>query len=195
MKVEVPMAKNILTSFGITACASEIDAEVQKRIHGSGVTTLIISNEDMNYIMKIVRVLEDYNILLKGITKTIKNETKEQKGEFLSMLLSTLGARLLWNLLKDKIILRAGYGAKRAGYGLKKKILTPPYPITNFETHENEPRFNGAFSKDNLSKTIKNGAYVINLDDADVGTHWIALFFRKTEIVYFDSFCFEHVPE
>ena len=69
---------------------------------GSGKTNLIISNEEMNDIIKIVQALEDFNILLKGVTKTIKNETKEQKGAFLSMLLGTLGARLLGNLLTGK---------------------------------------------------------------------------------------------
>ena len=64
----------------------------------------------MNYIMKIVQALEDSNILLKGVTNTIKNETKEQKGGFLSMLLGTLGASLLGNLLTRKGIERAGYG-------------------------------------------------------------------------------------
>ena len=75
----------------------------------------------------------------------------------------------------------------------------PPYPLTNFEIqkyYQNEPRFNGVFSRDNLPKKIKDGAYVINLDEyADVGTHWIALFCNKSEIVYFDSFGVEHVPE
>ena len=96
-----------------------------KKIHGSGSTTLIISNEEMNDIMKIVQALEDSNILLKGVTKTIKNETKEQKGGFLSMLLGTLGASLLGNLLSGKGIARVGYchpskkgkGIVRAGYG------------------------------------------------------------------------------
>ena len=60
-------------------------------MHGSGTTMLILSNEEMNDIMKIVQALEDSNILLKGVTKTVKNETKEQKGGFLRMLLSTLG--------------------------------------------------------------------------------------------------------
>ena len=71
---------------------------------------LIIFNEEMNGIMKIVQALEDSNMLLKGITKTIKDETKEQKGGFLSMLLGTLGASLLGNLLAGKGIARAGYG-------------------------------------------------------------------------------------
>ena len=75
----------------------------------------------------------------------------------------------------------------------------PPHPLTNFEIQrycQNEPRFNGVFSRNNLAKTIKDGAYVINLDEnADVGTHWIALFCNRNEIVYFGSFGVEHVPE
>ena len=104
----------------------------------------------MNDILKIVQALEDSNILLKGVTKTIKNETKEQKGGFLSMLLSTLGASLLGNLLPGKGIVRAGEGIVTAGYGssIKKKAPIPPHPLTNFEikeSYENEPRFNGLF--------------------------------------------------
>ena len=68
-----------------------------KEIHGFGTTTLTISNKEINDLIKIVQALEDSNILLKGVTKTIKNETKEQKGGFLSMLLGTLGASLLGN--------------------------------------------------------------------------------------------------
>ena len=82
MKVAVPLAKNVLVPLGVTAAASAIDAEVQNKIHGSGETTLIISNEEMNDIMKIVQALEDSNILLKGVTKTIEKETKEQKRIF-----------------------------------------------------------------------------------------------------------------
>ena len=126
MKVAVTFAKNILASLGITAAASVIDSRIQKKRHGSGTATLIISNKEMNYIMKIVQVLEDSNILLKGVSKRIKNETKEQKRGFLSMLLGTLGASLLGNLLTGKGIVRAGSGNKkgkgivRAGSGNKK---------------------------------------------------------------------------
>ena len=67
----------------------------------------------MNDIIKIVQAVEDSNILLKGVTKTIKNETKEQKGGFLSMLLGTLGASLLGNMLAEKGIVRASYGKKK----------------------------------------------------------------------------------
>ena len=72
--------------------------EFKKKKHGSRNMTLIISNEEMNDIIKIIQALEDSNILLKGVTKTIKKETKEQKGGFLSMLLGTLEANLLGNL-------------------------------------------------------------------------------------------------
>ena len=124
MKVAVPVAKNILASLGITAAASPIEGAIEKKIHGSGTSTLIISNKEMNDIMKIVQALEDSNILLKGVTKTIKNETKEQKGDFLSMLLGTLGASLLGNLLSEKGTVRAGEGIVRAGYGslIKKEL-------------------------------------------------------------------------
>ena len=75
----------------------------------------------------------------------------------------------------------------------------PAHPLTKFEIHEyykNEPRFNGVYSRDNLPKTIKNGANVINLDEyADVDTHWIALYVKDNEITYFDSFGVEHVPK
>ena len=78
-------------------------------------------------------------------------------------------------------------------------FLIPPHPLTNFEIqkyYKNEPRFNGVFPRNNLPKKIKDGTYVINLDEyADVGTHWIALFCNRNEIVYFDSFGVEHVPE
>ena len=110
MKVAAPLAKNILAPLGITAAASVIDARIQKKIHSSVRTTLIISNEEMNDIMKTTQDLENSNILGKGITETIKNETKEQKGGFLSMLLGTLGASLLGNMLARKGIVKAGYG-------------------------------------------------------------------------------------
>ena len=79
------------------------------------------------------------------------------------------------------------------------EFLMLPDPLTNFEIqkyYENEPRFNGIFSRDNMPKKLKEGAYVINLDEyADVRAHWIALFSNRSEIVYFDSFGVEDVPE
>ena len=169
-------------------------------MHGSGATKLITENEDMNDTMKIIEALESSGILLKGVSKTIENETKEQKGGFLSMLLGTLEASLLGNLLSGgKGIVYAGEGATkgtgivRAGERAKKKQkfnLMPPYPLTNFkisEYYKNEPRFNGVYSRDNLPKTsaVKKGAYVINLDEC---THWIALYVKTNQVIYSDSF-------
>ena len=97
----------------------------------------------MNDIIKIVEALEDSNILIKGVTKAIKSEIKKQKGGFFSMLLGTLGASLLGNLL-------TGIGIVRTGSG----FLIPPHPLTNFEIqkYKNEPKFNGVFSRNNLPK-------------------------------------------
>ena len=77
MKVAIPLAKNVLAPLGITAAASAIDAWIQKKIHGSGTKKIIIPNKEMNDIIKIAQDLEDFNVLLNGVTKAIKNETKE----------------------------------------------------------------------------------------------------------------------
>ena len=84
IKVAIPLEKNVLASLGITAAASAIDAGIQKKIHSSGTTTLIDSNKKRNDIMKIVQILENSNILLKGVTETIKNEIKHVVGYFRS---------------------------------------------------------------------------------------------------------------
>ena len=121
MKVAMPLAKNVLAPLGLTPAMSAIDGSIQETFHGSGATKLIIENEDMND-MKIIKALENSGILLKGVSKTIENETKEQKGGFLSMLLGTLGASLLGNLLTGrKGIVRAGEGIVCAGAGVKRK--------------------------------------------------------------------------
>ena len=117
MKVAMPLAKNVLAPLDLTAAMSAIDGSIQKKIHGSGIK-LIIEEEDMNDIMKSIEALENSGILLKGVSKTIGNETKEQRGEFLNMLLGTLGASLLGNLLTGgKGIVRAGDGIVRASKG------------------------------------------------------------------------------
>ena len=118
MKVAMSLAKNVLAPLSLTAAMSAIDGSIQKKIHGSGVK-LIIEQEDMNDIMKIIEALENSGILLKGISKTTENETKEQRGGFLSMLFGTLGASLLGNLSTGgKEIMRAGDGIVRAGDGI-----------------------------------------------------------------------------
>ena len=116
------------------------------------------------------------------------------------MLLGTLGASLLGNLLTGgKGIMRAGDGIVRAGSGSKKKTnsLLPFHPLTNIEISEyykNEPRFNGVYSRNNLLNKIKKGAYIINLDEYEnTGTHWVSLFVKANKVIYFDSFGIEHI--
>ena len=153
MKVALPLAKNVLAPLGLTAAMSAIDGSIQKKIHGSEATKgtgvkLIIEQEDMNDIIKIIKALENSGILSKEVSKAIKNETKEQKGGFLSMLLGTLGASLLGNLLTGgKGIMRAGEGSVasrtksdgivRAGSGSKKN---PKFTITfsSFNKYRNK---------------------------------------------------------
>ena len=163
MKVAMPVAKNVLAPLGLTAAMPAIDGSIQKKIHGSGIK-LIIEEEDMKDIMKIIEALENSGILLKGVSKTIENKTKEQRGGFLSMLLGTLGASLLGNLLTGgKGIMRAGDAIVLAGEGSgsKKKHLNsllPFHPLTNIEISEyyaNEHRFNGVYSRNNFQIKLK----------------------------------------
>ena len=120
MKAAMPLAKNVLAPLGLTAAMSAIDGSIQKKVRGEGIK-LVIEQKDMNDIIKIIEALENSGILLKGVTKTIENETKEQRGGFLSMLLGTLGASFLGNLLSGKGLPRADEGIVRAGEGIKKK--------------------------------------------------------------------------
>ena len=124
-----PLAKSVLVPLRLTAAASAADAGIHKKILGSGHnnTTLINSNDEMDGILKIVKSLEDSGVLLKGVSETFQNEAKEQRGGFLSMLLGTLGASLLGDLLTKNLsgkgVIRAGEGTIRAGYGSKRSSL------------------------------------------------------------------------
>ena len=118
MKVGVPLAKNVLAPLGISAAMSAIDGSIKKKILGSGMTTLIISNDEMDDILKIVKSLEDSGLLLKRVSETIQHEAKEQRGGFLSMLLGTLGASLLGDILSKGL---SGKGIIRAGEGTIRK--------------------------------------------------------------------------
>ena len=129
MKVAaMPLAENVLAPLGISAAMSAIDGSIKKkRMFGLGTTTLIISNDEMDDILKIVKSLEDSNVLSKGVSETIQHEAKEQRGGFLSMLLGALGASLLGDVLSKglsgKGVIRAGKGTIRAGYGSKRPSL------------------------------------------------------------------------
>ena len=124
-----PLAKSVLIPLGLTAAASAADAGMHKKILESGHNniTLIISNDEMDDILKIVKSLENSGVLLKGVSETIQHEAKDQRGGFLSMLLGTLGASLLGDMLSkglsDKRVIRAGEGTIRAGYGSKRPSL------------------------------------------------------------------------
>ena len=148
MKVALPLAKNVLPPLGLTGAMSAIDGSIQKKIHGSKVK-LIIEQKDMKDIMKIIKALENSGILFKGVSKTIKNETKEQRGGFLSILLDTLGASLLGNLLTGgKGIVRAGEGSVasrakgggtlRAGSGSKKTTTEFTVTFSSFNKYRNK---------------------------------------------------------
>ena len=130
LKTELPLIKNVITSWaksvliplGLTAAAAAADAEILKKTLGSGGhTTLIISNKDIEDLIKIVKSLEDFVLLLKGVTESAQNEVKEKKGGSLSTWLDTLGASLLGSLLAGKGINRAGEGIVRAREGNNSK--------------------------------------------------------------------------
>ena len=124
MKVAMPLAKNVLVPLGLSAAMSAIDGSIKNKMLGSGATTLIISNDEMDDILKIVKSIENSGVLLKEVSETIQHEAKEQRGGFLSMLLGTLGASLLGDILSKglsgKGVIRTGEGTIRAGYGSKE---------------------------------------------------------------------------
>ena len=118
-----PLAKSVFVPLGLIAAAAA-DAGIHKKILGSSHnTTLIVLNDEMEDILKIIKSLEDSGLLLKGITEAVKSEAKEQREGFLSMLLGTLGGSLLGDMLfgkKGKGVIRAGKGTIRAGYRSKR---------------------------------------------------------------------------
>ena len=133
--------------------------------------------------MKIIKSLEETQLLIQGISEAIKNETKEQKGWLLGMLLGTLGASLLGNLLTGRVLIRAGEETIRTG----ENVLMLLHPLSNFEMqkyYEHEPKFNGVYSGNNLSK-INNEVYIIILDEYEsIGTHWITLYVNDNNVTY-----------
>ena len=116
-----PLAESVLIPLVLTASASAADVGMHKTFLGSGTTTLMILNDEMKDVIKIVKSLKDSDLLLEGVSKTIQNEAKEQKGGYFSMLLGTLGASLLRNISVGQGINRAGEGVIRAGYGNKRQ--------------------------------------------------------------------------
>ena len=108
--VLTPLAKSILLHLALTAAASATDEAIQKKIYWSGTTTLVFSNEDLNDIMKIVKSFEKSGLLIKGVSETVENEVKKQKGRFLDMLAATLAASLLESALTGTGVVEGGDG-------------------------------------------------------------------------------------
>ena len=194
LKPGLPLLKSVIKPLGMLGLTY---ATINKKILGSGNhATLIIFNDDLNNLLEVIKSLEKNGILLDGITETVKNEVKEQKSGFLSMLLCTLGDSLLGDLLTKNLsgrgVIRAEEETIRTGYGTGYGTGFTPHPLTSFEIEaycQNEPRFNGVYSRDNLPDKIKDGAYVVNIDDySDFGTRWIALYVNNKTVKYFDSF-------
>ena len=128
-----PVAKSVLIPLGLTAAASAAGAGMHKKILGSGYNrTLITSIDEMNDILEIVKSLEDSGLLLKGVSETIKNEAKEQKGGFLRMLLGPVGTSLSGSMLAGQRVIRAGGRTARVGYGSKRSSFKNFFDFTTF---------------------------------------------------------------
>ena len=125
-----PLAKIVLIPLGFTAVASATDAAIDEKISGSAVKTIIISTEEMNDVMKVVKSPEKTGLIIKVISKTITNGTKEQKEGFFGILLDTWGASLFGNLFTSTDTFRAGEGTYRAGHNFL-------IPLANFEIQSN----------------------------------------------------------
>ena len=108
-----PLAKSVLIPLGVTAVASATDSSIQKKF-GLGKTAMVISDKELEDIMKIVKPLEESCLLIKGVNETIKNDVKIQKGGFLGILLGTLGASLLGDMLAGKGVITRVDGVIRA---------------------------------------------------------------------------------
>ena len=175
-------------------------------------TTLITTNEEMDDIMKIFKSPEESDLLIKYFSKTIKNELKQQKSRFFSMIFCTLGASLLGNLLTGKEVILAGEGAITLSRGRStirageetNRIGQNFHAASSFEIekyYQNKPKFKGSYSRNNLTK-IMHEAYLINLDEyKSKRTYWLALYLDGNNVwvsynaTYFDSFGVEHIPK
>ena len=197
--IAIPLARDNLLGLVSNLTSRAID-KFDRKISGKGAVragkgfTLFISNEDMNYIIKIIKLLEDLGVLIDGVTEKVKHEIKKQKDGFLGALLVPLAASLAQPVISSVITGISGRRVKRAGRGHMVTLHTlNNIEITNY--FNDEPRFNGIFSRNKLPG-IKDGAYVINLDDKkSKGTHWVSLFIDRNVAIYFNSFGIEYIPQ
>ena len=115
MSLLKPLAKSVLVLLVLNTVDSAKDTAIHEEILGSGTTTLILPNEDLNDIIKIVKSIEESGLPIKGISKTVENKVKEQKRGFLDMLAAKLASHLLGNMASDEGVIRARNGTFRAG--------------------------------------------------------------------------------
>ena len=139
----------------------------------------------MKDIIIINKPLKNSGLLIKGLTQTIENETEEQRAGFLGILLSTLCAGFLENMLRTKSVIRADGEVTRSEKDFQF------FPLTNLEMqkyHQNQLKFKGFYSQNNLPKSMKDGAYVVNLYTCKtIGTHWITLYANGNNAAYFEN--------
>ena len=158
---------------------------------------LFMLNKVMDDIIRIIKPLENSGVLIDWANKTVKHEIKKQEGILLGMLLRTSLASMLVHMLTGKGVMESGKGVMRAGRGcndmhqMDKKISIPLHPVSNIKVAKYfnyKLWFNGIYSRDILPR-IKDGAYVINLDDKQSKrTHCVTLRINTNTAVYFDSF-------
>ena len=211
MKKELkPSAKCFLIPLRLKAEESTTDAVIWKKVIGSRMQlsdlpqqiTLITSNKEIGVIMKINVSLEESDLLIESVSETIQQLIKEQKNGFLSMLLDSLGASLLRNILTGTVKQSnlPGRGVKRAGKEQleQARIFNATASFKQFwktKVLSKWPKFNNVSSLKDLLK-IKDETYVTNLDDyKSIGTHWIALYVNGNNATYFSSFWVEHIPK
>ena len=118
-----PLAKSLLIPLELSSGMSAVDAAIQKKVYGSVTTALIISNKEMEDVMKIVNSLEEPELLIKRISETIKIKVKKQRSGLLSILLRTLAASMLGSTLAGKGVIRAGEGVIRAGENFEYRLI------------------------------------------------------------------------
>ena len=165
---------------------SAVDATVQKKIWGSVTTALIISNKEMEDVMKIVKWLEESGLLITKISEAIESKVKKEKKWTSFNVIRNVSCLYVKKYISRKRSNKSGWRSNKSRW----KFLIPTHLLTNFEIqkyYQNEPKFD-VYSRNNVTK-IKDAVYVINLDEYEsIGAHWIALYMNAENVTYFDNF-------
>ena len=169
-----PLIKIVLVPLRLTAAAPTVGSEIHKKVSSNEINRIHI--KVIRDIMGIVKSLKDTGLLIKDENKLIKTETLEQRERLFGIMLGTLGANLLRNILAGKGMIRADDGEVRGL--LKTGFLMLLFPMTNIEMqkyYQSKPKFKGVYLPNNLPNT-EDGVFGVNLDEYKlIGTYWIAL--------------------